>query len=156
MDTSLSISGHGQYLLHLSSIVYTSLNNAFTLAVLGMQKRILASCPAGVPNTKKTTKIPSSQLGQWHYIVVHPTTTHTVWYSSILVINTVCGSLYTLYHYNLIQKNSSDLEDKEEETDKGEVDFSSFPIPTFIYLFALSLTGPTLFPYFRNCVLRYL
>ena len=76
---------------------------------------------------------------------------------SILVLNTVCGSLYTLYHYNLIQKNSlDDLEEKEEETEKGKKDFSSFPIPTFIYLFAISLTGPTLFPYVRNYVLRYL
>ena len=60
------------------------------------------------------------------------------------MINTVCGSLYTLYHYFLIQK--------EEE---GVLD-SSYPIPKFIYLFALALTATTTFPYFRNVVLRYI
>ena len=60
----------------------------------------------------------------------------------------MCGILYLLYHYYLIEENST------SSNEFKEANLVSYPLPTFIYLFAISLTGPSVFPYLRNYALR--
>ena len=67
---------------------------------------------------------------------------------SILVINSVWAGLYLLYHYLNILKNTSNIIPKETPNS------SSYPLPTFIYIYCLALTGPSIFPYVKNPVLR--
>lgn len=67
---------------------------------------------------------------------------------SILVINSVWAGLYLLYHYLNILKNTSNIIPKEKPNS------SSYPIPTFIYIYCLALTGPSIFPYLKNPLVR--
>ena len=64
------------------------------------------------------------------------------------MINSVWAALYLLYHYLNILKNTSNIIPKETPNS------SSYPPPTFIYVYCLALTGPSIFPYLKNPVLR--
>ena len=67
---------------------------------------------------------------------------------SILVINSVWAGLYLVYHYLNIIKNTSNMSNETQSYS------SSYPIPTFIYIYSLALTGPSIFPYLKNPLLR--
>ena len=68
---------------------------------------------------------------------------------SRLVINSVWAGLYLVYHYLNIMKNTSNI---SKETQQSYT--YSYPIPTFIYIYSLALTGPSIFPYLKNPLLR--
>ncbi len=65
------------------------------------------------------------------------------------MINSVWAGLYLVYHYLNIMKNTSNI---SKETQQSYT--SSYPVPTFIYVYSLALTGPSIFPYLKNPLLR--
>ena len=65
------------------------------------------------------------------------------------MINSVWAGLYLVYHYLNIMKNTSNISKETQQSFS-----SSLPIPTFIYIYSLALTGPSIFPYLKNPLLR--